>query len=80
MDPRTQRASKPGLILFFIYLALYGGFVGTAAFAGPVLARPVLWGVNLAIVWGFALIVAPLVLALLYLRAAHHPTDNTPTP
>ena len=54
-------------MLFLVYLLFYGGFVGLATFAPNALARPALAGVNLAVVYGFGLIVAALVLALVYM-------------
>lgn len=61
-----RRNSRLGLILFAIYLVLYGGFVLLNAFAPQQMERPVLAGVNLAIVYGFVLIAVAFVLALLY--------------
>lgn len=63
----TARQSRLGLILFFVYLAAYGGFMGLSAFAPQLMARPVLAGVNLAIVYGLGLILGAVVLALLYM-------------
>lgn len=54
------------MILFVIYLALYVGFVLINAFAADVMETVVLAGLNLAIVYGFALIVVALVLAGIY--------------
>ena len=64
----TQRRynTRLGLILFFVYLVLYLGFVLLNAFKADVMDTVVLAGLNLAIVYGFALIVAALVLALIY--------------
>lgn len=63
----TQRSNaRLGLWLFAIYLALYLGFVFLSAFAAQTMERPVLAGLNLAIVYGFGLIVAALVMALIY--------------
>jgi uncharacterized membrane protein (DUF485 family) len=59
--------ARLGLVLFLVYLLFYGGFVGLATFAPNALARPALAGVNLAVVYGFGLIVAALVLALVYM-------------
>jgi len=60
------RNARLGLILFVIYLILYGVFVFLNAFsAGTMEATPVA-GVNVAILYGFGLIVAALVLALIY--------------
>jgi len=62
----VKRNSRYGLVLFAVYVALYGGFIFLAVFRPAAMAEPVLGGVNLAIVYGFALIVAALVLALIY--------------
>jgi uncharacterized membrane protein (DUF485 family) len=61
--------ARAGLVLFFIYLAFYGGFVGLAAFAPQAMGRPALGGVNLAIIYGLALIFGALVIAALYMVA-----------
>ena len=60
------RNARIGLVLFVVYLLLYGGFVLLNAFAADVMERTPLAGVNLAILYGFGLIIAALVLALLY--------------
>ncbi|MCS7465820.1 DUF485 domain-containing protein [Stieleria sp. ICT_E10.1] len=63
----TQRSNaRLGLWLFAVYLVLYLGFVLLSAFAADVMERPVLAGLNLAIVYGFGLIVGALLMALLY--------------
>jgi uncharacterized membrane protein (DUF485 family) len=61
-----NRNSRFGLALFFVYLAFYAGFVLLAAFSPATLERMPWAGVNLAIWYGFALIVAAFILALLY--------------
>lgn len=60
------RNTRLGLALFSVYLLFYGGFVLLAAFSPESLAVLPLAGVNLAIWYGFGLIVAALVLALIY--------------
>jgi uncharacterized membrane protein (DUF485 family) len=60
------RNTRWGLVLFAVYLAFYSGFVLLAAFSPETLARLPFAGVNLAIWYGFALIVVALVLALVY--------------
>jgi len=60
------RQTRLGLALFAVYLAFYCGFVLLAAFAPDALAVLPFAGVNLAIWYGFALIVVALVLALIY--------------
>jgi uncharacterized membrane protein (DUF485 family) len=63
----VSRNARLGLVLFFIYLALYVGFILFSAFAKETMAKPTLHGVNFAIVYGFALIIGALVLALIYM-------------
>lgn len=58
--------ARLGLQLFAIYLLLYLGFVFLSAFAAGLMERPVIAGLNLAIVYGFALIISALVMALIY--------------
>lgn len=55
-----------GTILFIVYLVLYGGFVLLNAFAPQVMEVTPIAGVNLAILYGFGLILAALLLAALY--------------
>lgn len=66
VDPRPAY-SKPGLFLFAIYLALYGGFIYLCAFRLDWMRRPGLGGVNHATWYGFTLIVAAFLMALLYM-------------
>ena len=58
--------ARVGLVLFVVYLILYGGFVFLNAFAPETMETTPLAGVNLAILYGLGLIVAALVLALIY--------------
>ena len=60
------RNSRIGLVLFGIYLLLYGGFVFLNAFSPESMEAIPLAGVNLAIVFGFGLILVAFVLALVY--------------
>ncbi|XZE52931.1 DUF485 domain-containing protein [Planctomycetaceae bacterium SH139] len=72
-----------GLILFFIYLALYLGFMLLCAWAPGVMEWRPIAGLNLALLYGFGLIIFALILALIYgffSRPDHPPTDSTPTP
>ncbi len=71
------RNTRLGLALFAIYLVFYGGFVLLAAFSPESLSVLPLAGVNLAIWYGFGLIVAALVLALVYGWACR-PRDDSP--
>ena len=73
--PVHHQHSRLGLWLFLAYLAVYAGFVWLAAFCGPTLAKAPFGGVNLAIIYGFVLIISPLLLALAYLRWARKAED-----
>ena len=55
MPPRQSRI---GLLLFVIYMALYAGFVGINAFSPALMKWTPLAGVNLAVLYGFGLIIA----------------------
>ena len=58
--------AKLGLFLFAAYLLLYAGFVLTNAFAPSAMEQIVWAGLNLAVVYGFGLIFAAFLLALVY--------------
>lgn len=62
----NRKNARLGLILFFVYLTVYGAFVAICAFSFKTMETPVL-GVNLAIVYGFGLIVFALLLAIVYM-------------
>lgn len=68
-----SRNSRIGLILFFVYLALYGGFVGLNAFRPDMMEQTPLAGLNLAILYGFGLIIGALLLSLLYGAMCRNP-------
>jgi uncharacterized membrane protein (DUF485 family) len=59
--------ARAGLVLFFVYLAAYAGFMGLATFVPQAMSMPVLGGVNLAITYGMALIAGALVIAAIYM-------------
>lgn len=79
-SPPTARQynTKLGLILFVVYLLFYLGFVLINAFAADVMETPTLAGLNLAIVYGFGLIVAALVMALIYGAMCRVEPSDTP--
>jgi uncharacterized membrane protein (DUF485 family) len=87
VDDNLQISSanaRSGLLLFFVYLAFYAGFMALAALAPQVMSRPVLAGVNLAIVYGMSLIGGALVVAAVYMwlcggnarQHGHRPEDH----
>jgi uncharacterized membrane protein (DUF485 family) len=79
-EQTVARNARYGLALFAAYLVLYGGFMVLNAFRPAVMDVIVVAGVNLAIVYGLALIVAALLLALVYGWICRTPAPLTPTP
>jgi uncharacterized membrane protein (DUF485 family) len=71
------RNARYGLILFFIYLIIYGTFVALSAFAPSLMAKPVIGGVNLAVVYGLGLIGLAFVLALIYMALCRTDREGT---
>lgn len=68
--------TRVGLQLFFVYLLFYAGFMGLSAFSPATMAEPLLLGLNIAVVYGFFLIILALVLALIYMRICRKPSDG----
>ena len=66
VSPERKFNTRLGLILFGFYLVLYLGFVLINAYQSQWMETIVLAGLNLAVVYGFALIVIALVLALIF--------------
>ena len=74
-DPTASQpaASRLGLCLFAAYTLLYLGFVFINAFSAETMETIVVAGLNLAIVYGFGLIIAAIVLAFIYGFATKDP-------
>lgn len=62
----TPTASRLGLVLFFIYLAFYAGFVGLNAFAPDSMETVLMSGMNAAVLFGFGLIFGAVLLSGIY--------------
>ena len=58
--------ARLGLFLFVLYTALYSVFVLLNAFKPELMELTPFAGINIAILYGFGLIVAAMVLALIY--------------
>ena len=59
-------SSRYGLVLFSVYLLFYGGFVAINAIAPESMESTVLSGLNIAVVYGFALIFGAVLLSAVY--------------
>jgi uncharacterized membrane protein (DUF485 family) len=62
----NSRNARNGLILFAVYLLFYGGFVFINAFAPESMEWTPFAGLNLAVVYGFALIFGAVILSAVY--------------
>lgn len=62
----ASRNARLGLWLFGIYLVFYAGFVLISAFATEAMEWVPFAGLNLAVVYGFGLIILAIVLSLVY--------------
>jgi uncharacterized membrane protein (DUF485 family) len=75
-DPAIQaRNARLGLQLFGVYALIYALYVITGAFL-PGVMKAGLAGVNVAVVWGFFLIVLAFVMALVYGRLCDRPMSS----
>jgi len=74
-EKASPENTRYGLILFAIYVVFYAGFMYLNAFQRDLMASTPLFGLNLAILYGFGLIVGALVLALIYAYLCRAPVE-----
>jgi uncharacterized membrane protein (DUF485 family) len=72
----SARNARVGLWLFFVYSSLYAGFIGISCVSPKLMASHPFGGANLAILYGFGLIAAALLLALLYMFLCKQNADS----
>ena len=65
-DPASDYKQRLGVWMFAIYAIIYGGFILINVLNAELMEMQVVFGLNLAIVYGFALIVLALTMALIY--------------
>jgi uncharacterized membrane protein (DUF485 family) len=65
--------TRLGVYLFIAYVAFYAGFMAMSAFWPEVIGSPWLGGVNMSVLYGFALIVVAILLALAYQKLSRKP-------
>ena len=58
-----------GVKMFILYALVYAGFVAIGLVDIDLYKKQIFWGLNLAVFYGFGLIIFALVLALIYDRA-----------
>jgi uncharacterized membrane protein (DUF485 family) len=62
-----SRHARYGLILFFLYVLLYAGFIAISVLSPDLMNHRPMGGVNLAILYGLGLILAAFILAMVYM-------------
>ena len=65
-DYATAYKMRLGAIMFFIYGLIYAGFVAINVAKPVLMEKTIVFGLNLAVVYGFGLIIFALILALIY--------------
>ena len=60
--------TRMGVVLLMVYVVFYGGFMALSAFRPAAMAGTPFGGPNLAVLYGFGLIVLALLLALVYMK------------
>ncbi|MCP5514485.1 MAG: DUF485 domain-containing protein [Spirochaetales bacterium] len=65
-DNAIRYKSKLGVILFFVYAFIYGLFVAINTFNPVIMETEIFFGLNLAIVYGFGLILFAIILGIIY--------------
>ncbi len=66
VDHAIKKKTKLGVILFFIYFVVYAAFVAIGVIDYELMGKIVLGGQNLAVVYGFSLIIFAILLGLFY--------------
>ena len=75
-DHAAGAKMRLGVWMFLVYAAVYAGFVAINVISPVLIESRILFGLNLAVVYGFGLIVFALALALVYSRlCATHETN-----
>ena len=65
-DNAIGKKSKMGIIMFIFYFAIYAGFVGINTLKPKLMGKIIFMGLNLAVLYGFGLIIFAIVLGLIY--------------
>jgi len=65
-DLSISKKFRLGIIMFVFYLLVYAGFVFIGMYAPEMMGKPVLFGLNLAFVYGMGLIVLAALMGLGY--------------
>ena len=78
-DPSATYKSRIGAWMFLLYALVYAGFVAINVVDPQAMGAPAFLGLNLAVAYGFGLIVFALILALIYNRLCGAKEHELPT-
>jgi uncharacterized membrane protein (DUF485 family) len=78
-DKSADRKSKLGLKFFFVYLIVYAVFVALCLFYPDFTGKRVALGLNLAVFYGFSLIILAIVMGFFYNMACSRLEDKLNT-
>ncbi len=65
-DNASLAKTKLGLVLFAFYSLVYAGFVGINVINQKLMSTQICCGLNLAVIYGFGLIILAIVMGLIY--------------
>ncbi|MCX6160765.1 MAG: DUF485 domain-containing protein [Ignavibacteriae bacterium] len=65
-DNAAEKKAKLGVILFFVYTIIYAGFVVIGLTKPELMGLELISGQNIAIIYGFGLIVLAIVMGFIY--------------
>lgn len=65
-DHAIAYKTRLGVQMFFVYALVYVGFVMINIFKPVLMEKEIIFGLNLAVVYGFGLIILSLIMALIY--------------
>lgn len=74
-----QRKSNIGIRMTILYTIFYGGFVVLSVFFPSAMGAQAVFGLNLAIAYGIALIIIAIIFAIIYNALVRHPNGINPT-
>jgi uncharacterized membrane protein (DUF485 family) len=65
-DHAANHKARLGLLLFFAYSLVYAGFIVINILSPKTMGESVMMGLNLAVVYGFGLILLAIVMGMIY--------------
>lgn len=65
-DPASEVKKKIGIRMFIAYGIVYAGFVLINTFVPKLMGKPIAFGLNLAVSYGFGLIILAIISGMIY--------------